>query len=51
MKKKTRTLNVKISPDEIKKISAGIDIQIVVTHANIKFVAKNGPEKIFVAYS
>ena len=29
MKKKTRTLNVKISPDEIRKISAGIDIQIV----------------------
>jgi hypothetical protein len=51
MKKKPRILNIKISPEEIKKIGVGIDIQVIVTHANIKFIAKNGQDKIPFVFS
>jgi len=51
MKKKPRILNIKISPEDIKKIGVGIDIQVIVTHSNIKFAVKNGKENIPFAFS
>jgi hypothetical protein len=36
-----RKINIHISQDELKKAKCGIDVEVIITHANIKISAND----------